>query len=231
MATYMPSPGQFRGADADPEATLELFTDYLEKMDKVFMVSRGYNPATGNKVDWTSDEKKAILHVEGGNEVAELFKYVGKVLPDDTYAQAVEKVKNALKKRGNRTSAVFKLFNTHHQGSQSFDSWHREVRKAALLIEWTGYDADSATVDALVTQTSSTKLQQRALQENPTYDELVQLGVSQEQAKKKAAKLPDGEKETVSRLQSKAKKTQPKGYAKKDKSDTAKKKGCKKCGI
>ena len=231
MATYMPSPGQFRGADADPEATLELFTDYLEKMDKVFMVSRGYNPATGNKVDWTSDEKKAILHVEGGNEVAELFKYVGKVLPEDTYAQAVEKVKNALKKRGNRTSAVFKLFNTHHQGSQSFDTWHREVRKAALLIEWTGYDADSATVDALVTQTSITKLQQRALQENPTYDELVQLGVSQEQAKKKAAKLPDGEKETVRRLQSKAKKTQPKGYTKKDKSDTAKKKGCEKCGI
>ena len=112
MATYMPSPGQFRGADADPEATLELFTDYLEKMDKVFMVSRGYNPATGNKVDWTSDEKKAILHVEGGNKVAELFKYVGKVLPEDTYAQAVEKVKVALKKRGNRTSAVFKLFNT-----------------------------------------------------------------------------------------------------------------------
>ena len=231
MATYMPSPGQFRGADADPEATLELFTDYLEKMDKVFMVSRGYNPATGNKVDWTSDEKKAILHVEGGNEVAELFKYVGKVLPEDTYAAAVEKVKVALKKRGNRTSAVFKLFNNHHQGSQSFDSWHREVRKAAMLIEWTGYDADSATVDALVTQTSSTKLQQRALQENPTYDELVQLGVSQEQAKKKAARLPDGEKETVSRLQSKAKKTQPKAYAKKDKSDTAKKKGCEKCGI
>ena len=39
MATYMPSPGQFRGADADPEATLELFTDYLEKMEKVFMGS------------------------------------------------------------------------------------------------------------------------------------------------------------------------------------------------
>ena len=35
MATYMPSPGEFRGADADPEATLELFDDYLEKMDKV----------------------------------------------------------------------------------------------------------------------------------------------------------------------------------------------------
>ena len=83
-------------------------------------------------MDWTSDEKKAILQLEGGDEVAELFKYVGKVLPGDTYAVAVEKVNAALKKRGNRTSGVFKLFNTHHQGSQLFDAWHRKVRKAAL---------------------------------------------------------------------------------------------------
>jgi hypothetical protein len=41
MATYMPSPGAFRGADADPEATLELFNDYLEKMEKVYRLSRG----------------------------------------------------------------------------------------------------------------------------------------------------------------------------------------------
>ena len=61
-----------------------------------------------------------MLLVEGGDEIADLFKYIGKVLPGDTYAAAVEKVKVALKKRGNRTSAVFKLFNTHHQGSQSF---------------------------------------------------------------------------------------------------------------
>ena len=46
MATYMPSPGTFKGADADPEATLELFGDYLEKMDKVYRLSRGYNPVT-----------------------------------------------------------------------------------------------------------------------------------------------------------------------------------------
>ena len=57
--------------------------------------------------------------------------------------------------------------------------------------------------------------------------------MSQEQAKKKAARLPDGEKETVSRLQSKSKaKSKPKAYAKSyAKSDTAKKKGCEKCGI
>ena len=163
MATYMPSPGPFKGADADPEATLELFGDYLDKMEKVYRLSRGFNPVTGVKVDWSSEEKKDLLMVEGGDEVSDLFKYVGKVLPGDTYQQAVDKVKAALKKRGNQTSAVFKLFNTHAQGLQSFDSWHKEIRKAAQLIDWTGYNADSATVDAIVTQTSSTKLQQRAI--------------------------------------------------------------------
>ena len=97
MATYMPSPGPFKGADTDPEATLELFTNYLDKMEKVFRLSRRYNPATGDKVDWDSEEKKDLLLVEGGDEINDLFKYVGKVAPGDTYAEAVEKVKIALK--------------------------------------------------------------------------------------------------------------------------------------
>ena len=50
-------------------------------------------------------------------------------------------------------------------------------------------------------QTSSVKLQQRAIQDNPTYDKLVNLGISQEQAKKKAEKLPDGDEDTINRLQ------------------------------
>ena len=58
--------------------------------------------------------------------------------------------------------------------------------KAAKLIDWTNYGADQAAVDAIVMQTSSVKLQQRAIQDNPTYDKLVNLGISQEQAKKKA---------------------------------------------
>ena len=59
-----------------------------------------------------------------------LLKYVGLVADGDTYAQAITKVKDALQKRANRTAAVLKLFNGHAQGSQSFDSWHREVYKA-----------------------------------------------------------------------------------------------------
>ena len=62
-----------------------------------------------------------------------LFKYTGQVLDADTYDQAVTKIKEALQKRGNRTAAVFKLFNNNPQGSKSFDAWHTEIYKAAQL--------------------------------------------------------------------------------------------------
>ena len=75
------------------------------------------------------------------------------------------------------------------------------MSKAAKLIDWTGYGAEQAAVDAIFMQTSSVKLQQRAIQDNPTYDQLVNLGFSQEQAKKKADGLPDGEDDVIRRLQ------------------------------
>ena len=40
------------------------------------------------------------------------------------------------------------------------------------------YDADKAMVDAILMQTSSSKLRQRVIQENLGYDELVALGIS-----------------------------------------------------
>ena len=201
MATYAPSPGPFKAKDADPEATLEIFEDYLENMTRVFMLSRRINPATGAKIEFDDAEKKAMLIVEGGQDMNDLFKHVGKVLPGDTYEAATAKIIQGLKRRGNRTSAVFKLFNSHAQGKQSFDAWHKEVYKAAKLIDWTDYGADQAAVDAIVMQTSSVKLQQRAIQDNPSYDQLVNLGISQEQAKKKANSLPDGEEDVINRLQ------------------------------
>ena len=41
-----------------------------------------------------------------------------------------------------------------------------EVFKAAKLIDWTGYNAETAAVDTRITQTSISKLQQRVIQEN-----------------------------------------------------------------
>ena len=68
-------------------------------------------------------------------------------------------------------------------------------------MDWDGYNAETAVVDAIVIQTKSAKLQQKAIQDNTSYEELVKLGISQEQAKRKADTLPDGESEQVSSCQ------------------------------
>ena len=163
MAGHVVSPGPFKSKDAEPEATLERLGDYCEVMERVFRLRRRIHPTTGAKIDFDDAEKKDLILVEGGDDMQNLFKYVGQALEGDTYVQAINKIKDALKKRGNRTSAVFKLFNGHAQGNQSFESWHTEVLKAAKLIDWTGYSAETAAVDAIITQTSSSKLQQKAI--------------------------------------------------------------------
>ena len=225
MAGYCPKPGVFKAKEAEPEATLEIFGDYLETMDRVFRLSRRINPATGQRIEFDDQEKKDMLLIEGGDDMVDLFKHVGKVTDTDTYTQSVEKITTALRKRGNRTAAVFRLFNKHPQGNQSFDVWYKGVYKASKLIDWTEYNAEKAAVDALIMQTSSVKLQQRAIQENPNYEELVNLGISQEQAKKKSTALSDGEGETVSRLRQDLEKL--KGQFKDKKSKNQKK--CDKC--
>ena len=233
MAAHSVSPGLFKSKDAEPEATLELFDDYCENMERVFRLTRRIHPTSGAKIDYDDAEKKDLILVEGGEDMQNLFKHVGLVEDEDTYKEAVDKIKNALKKRGNRNSAVFKLFNGHPQGGQSFEAWHREVYKAAKLIDWAGYNHEKAAVDAIITQTSSPKLRQRAIQENPDYLALVDLGISQEQAKKKSTKLPDGEAETVNRLKLENKKLKSKlksgsGAGGKDSSSS---KRCEKCCI
>ena len=67
---------------------MELFEDYLENMVRVFRLSRRIHPTTGAKVEFDDDEKKDMLIVEGGADMNDLFKHVGKVLEGDTYEQA-----------------------------------------------------------------------------------------------------------------------------------------------
>jgi hypothetical protein len=206
MAGFQFSPGRFQVKDAEPEQTLERFEKYLISMERVFRLNRRAHPVTGDRIDFEDEERKDIMQLEGGEDMADLFKHVGHVLDADTFAQACTKIRVALRGRGNRTAGVFKLFTSHPQGRQSFESWHRKVYEAAKLIEWAGYDADTAAVDAILIQTSSTRLQQKAMQENPTYPQLVTIGVSQEQATKKVGAFPDNETETTRALREELKK-------------------------
>ena len=200
------SPGQFTVKDADPEQTLERFERYVKAMQMAFGLNRRINPTSGAKMEFDDKDKKDIIRLEGGRDMVDLFKHVGKVNDGDSYDAALEKIRKALKGRGNRTAAVFKLFTGMPQGEKTFDAWHKKVYEAAKQVDWDGYNAEVAAVDAIVMQTRSTKLQQKAIQDNPSYEELVKLGISQEQAKKKADSLPDGECEKTRALETQVRK-------------------------
>ena len=132
MAGYSVNPGPFKAVAADPEGTLERLEDYCRTMEMVFRLSRRVT-STGTKIDFDDSEKKDMIQIEGGEDMMQLFRFVGKVQDTDSYQQAIGKIKAALKKTGNRTSAVHRLYTAHSQGDQTFDVWHRTVRKAAQL--------------------------------------------------------------------------------------------------
>ena len=204
------SPGPFKAKDADPEATLERLEKYLESMDSAFRLNRRVNPTDGTRIEFDNRDKLAILRLEGREDMIDLLKHTGKVVDTDTYDEAVAKVKAALKKRGNHTAVVYKLFTGFPQGTQTYDSWHRKVYEHAKLGDWEDYTAEKAAADAIIIQTSSVKLREKALQSNPTYDELNTMGHSQEQARKKAKALPEGDSDEVKMLREEVRKLQVK---------------------
>ena len=51
-------------------------------------------------------------------------------------------------------------------------------------MDWDNYNFEKAAVDAILIQTSSTKLRQKALQDNPSWDQLMDMGMGQEQGQR-----------------------------------------------
>ena len=50
----------------------------------------------------------------------------------------MDKICKAMRGKGNRTVAVFKLFTGMPQGHKTFDSWHKKVYEAAKQVDWDG---------------------------------------------------------------------------------------------
>ena len=66
--------GTFKSRDADPKETFLSFSKYVKRMTDVFQLSR-HRTAMGKPVDFTDNEKKAIMKVEGGDNMLNLFKH------------------------------------------------------------------------------------------------------------------------------------------------------------
>ena len=130
-----------------------------------------------------------MLLLKGGKDMRTLYDHVGKVLADDTFDATVTKITNGLTARTNKVVQRNMLLTAFPQGSKSFEKWTLEISQAAKLISYTNYDWQQAAVDAILLQTSNTKLRERALQEELTYDNLIKLGIAKEQSSKGAALL------------------------------------------
>ena len=76
-----------------------------------------------------------------------------------------------------------------HTSKETFERWSQEISNAAKLIDYTNYNWQTATVDAMLLQTSNDKLRERALQDDVSYDQLIKLGICKEQSAKGAALL------------------------------------------
>ena len=145
----------------------------------------------------------------------DLFEHVGKVATADTFDEAVKKVQDGLKERTNSTVQRNLLLTTHPQGTKSFEKWSKEITNTAKLISYDDYNWESAAVDAMLLQTSNSKLRERALQEDMTYEKFLKLGIAKEQSTKGAAQLEvasgqnsniSGDAEEIRRLRTENKK-------------------------
>ena len=110
----------------------------------------------------------------------------------------VKKIKKGLTERTNKVVQRNLLLANYPQGSKSFEKWSQEVANAAQLISYEHYDWKQAAVDAILLQTSSPKLRERALQENTSYDDLMRMGVTKEQSASGAALLDQASGSTSS---------------------------------
>ena len=121
----------------------------------------------------------------GGKEVDTLFKHVGMVVKEDTFQQAIKKIKDAISKQTNQTMARFKLTREMAQNGKSFTEWWPLVKEQADRCVWKDYDAKAAAGDAILQQCDNVKLQKKIIAEDLKFEDIVKYGIALEQGDKK----------------------------------------------
>ena len=167
---------KFQSVDANPGATLQKFYDYTEQIKLLFQLT--FRKSDGTAFEASDSDKKAMLLFKGGKHMKNLFNYISKVLDTDTYEQAIAKIVKGLQDRTNNVVQRNILLTNYPQGSKSFEKWSQDISNAAQLINYDDYNWKKAAVDAIILQTSNPRLRERALQDNVSYDTLINLGIS-----------------------------------------------------
>ena len=137
----------------------------------------------------------------GRDDMKDLFEYVGAVTDTDTLDAAVTKIRTGLQGRTNNVVQRNLLLANYPQGTKSFERWSKEISNAAKLMNYENYDWKQAAVDAILLQTSNPKLQERALQDNVLYEDMLKLGMTKEHSKNGAALLEKASRQSSSQEQ------------------------------
>ena len=175
-------PGPFKVLDTNPGGTLESLNRYVDRMKLVFDLD--FRKQDGTPYVPDDKQKKSLLLLRGGDDMKDLFEQVGKVLDGDTFDAALTKIQDGLKARTNSAVQRNLLLTNFSQGKKSFERWSKEITNTAKLINYDNYDWKSASVDAMLLQTSNPKLRERSLQEDIDYDKFIKLGIAKEQSTK-----------------------------------------------
>ena len=177
----------FKAIDANLGGTLKRLNEYVAQLELLFQLA--FRKADGTAYAPQEAEKKAMAILKGGKDMRTLFEHVGDVQATDTFEQAIQKIKEKLSGRTNKTVQRNMLLCSNPQGGKSFEKWSRELAEAAQIIDYAAYDWKTAVVDAILLQTSMKKLRERALQEETSYEALIKLGIAKEQSQKGVALL------------------------------------------
>ena len=141
----------------DSEQLLQDFKEYRSKMELFFTAAKAVEAHTGDPAGRSTQghavctscrQEKAMVVMLGGEEMNKLFQHVGKVLDEDTYIGAMEKVEQGIRQLTNQATARFKLFQEMHQDGRGFREWAQLVVEQASKCDWSQYEESKAARDA-----------------------------------------------------------------------------------
>ena len=111
------------------------------------------------------------------------------MITTDDYDAANNKVIAGIKLQCNHAMMKFKLFTDMPQEEEPFAGWWATVKEQADKCDFIGYNAKQSARDAILFQTSSTKLRKRILAEDLDLDDVVRMGLAMEQSNRKAGNM------------------------------------------
>ena len=197
LAALLKPPHFVQTKSGDPDQLLQDWMDYTRTFRQFLKATGEGGQHTEAHADCEGCGKVMnMLRLIGGREMELLLDHVGAVLETDTLDQAFSKVETGIKTQSNQAVARHKLMQTLSQGEKTFASWYPLIKEQAKRCDFTNYDVDAATRDAILFKTSNIKLKQKILAENLNLADTIKYGLALEQSKSTAEALSGKTPET-----------------------------------